>query len=109
MSKNYTQLGKQNNCLINNQVTCPFFISNEFIDFSESVWIFVFQNTVFEKKNWGFKRATVSSITRKILEISVMESWYKNISKIRIVTFFFQNFLKKIQKRWKNRKNWNGF
>ena len=47
--------GTQNICLINNQVTYPFFISNEYIDFSESIWIFlpsfdVYENTVFETK-----------------------------------------------------------
>ena len=30
---------KKNNFLINNQVAYPFFISNEFNDFLESIWI----------------------------------------------------------------------
>ena len=47
-------------------------------------------NIAFEK-NWGYNRATVCSIIRKILECD-MKSRYKNISKIRNVTFIFQNF-----------------
>ena len=35
-----SEIGKQNNCLINNQSTYPFFISNEFIDFSQRVFTF---------------------------------------------------------------------
>ena len=53
----------------------------------------VFENTVFEKKNQGFNRKNVSTITRKILECN-MKSCYKNISKIRNV-FILQNFEKK--------------
>ena len=44
----------KNNCLKNNQETYPFFISNEFIDFSQSIWIFqffyVYENIVLKKK-----------------------------------------------------------
>ena len=28
---------------------------------------FFYENTVFEKKNWGYNRATISSIARKII------------------------------------------
>ena len=55
---------------------------------------FVFRSTIFEKKYRGYNRATVSSITRKIL-VCDMESWYKNISKIRYVTFIFKLSKKK--------------
>ena len=37
MLKCYQQIGEQNHCLISGEVTYPFFISNEFIDFSESI------------------------------------------------------------------------
>ena len=40
MSITYKQTGKKNNRRINKQETYPFFISNEVIDFWESVWIF---------------------------------------------------------------------
>ena len=40
MSEIYQLIGKRNNCLINNHVTYIFFISNEFIDFLESMRIF---------------------------------------------------------------------
>ena len=33
MPKSYLKNGKQNNSSVNNQVTYPVFISNEFIDF----------------------------------------------------------------------------
>ena len=42
-------------------------------------------------KSWGYNLATVGLITRKIL-VCDMKSWYKNIAKIRNVTFIFQNF-----------------
>ena len=77
MLKSYYRISKQKNCSINNQVMYPFFISKEFIDFSESkrislIFFYVFQNTVCEK-NCSYNHATVSSITRKIL-VCDMES-----------------------------------
>ena len=43
-----TNSQKKNSYLINNQVTHPFDISNEFIDFLESIWIFSIFFYVFE-------------------------------------------------------------
>ena len=60
-------------------------------------FFYVFQNIVFEKKI-ETNRAAVSSIARKILACD-MESWYEKISKIRNVTFIFQNFPKNFQRR----------
>ena len=37
MLKDYSQIGKRNNCTINDQVIYTFFISNKFIDFLESI------------------------------------------------------------------------
>ena len=54
------------------------------IDFLESIWTlkkisYVFQNTDFGKNySWGYSRATVGSIPRKII-VRNMESWHKNI------------------------------
>ena len=39
---------QNNNCAINNPVTFHFFIPNEFIDFSESIWIFSIFSYVFD-------------------------------------------------------------
>ena len=64
---------------------------------------FTFFKIPFLKKNWGYNRATVTSITRKILACD-MKSWYKNVCKIRNVTFIFQNFQNTFQKRKKNSK-----
>ena len=50
-------------------------------------FFYVYENTVFDE-NLDYNRATVSSITGKILVCS-MKSCYKNISKIPDVTFFF--------------------
>ena len=44
----------------------------------------------FWKKNRAYNRATVSSITQKIL-LCDMESWYKNITNIPNVAYIFQN------------------
>ena len=54
-----------------------------------------FENTIFEKKNRSYNRATVSSITRKILVCDMEFS----ISKIRRVTFIFQNYFFFFKKR----------
>ena len=69
---------QKNNCLINNQVTFPFFISNESIDFSEFIWILQFFSLL-----WKYSFCT---ITCKIL-VCNMVSCDKNISKIRSVMF----------------------
>ena len=111
--KIYQQIGKKKNRLMNNQVTYLFFISNEFIDLSESIWIFpsfLHLTTIpfVKKKNWGYNRATVSSIPWKLFVCNV-ESCYKNLSKICNFTFNFQNFQKKFQMRKKNWKNSYGF
>ena len=58
-------------------------------------FFYVCENTVVEK-NWGYKRETISSITWKIL-VYDMESGYKNIFKIRNITFIFQNLKKKLK------------
>ena len=62
-------------------------------------FFYVFQNTVFEQ-NQGYNCAIVSLITRKILVYDI-KYCYKNISKIRNVTFFFFYF----QIFFQNRKN----
>ena len=54
----------------------------------------MFFKVPFLRKNRGYNRATVSSITRKIF-VCHMEPWYKNISKIRNVTLISQNFQKR--------------
>ena len=51
---------ENNNKIIMIMSSYRFFISNQFIDFSESIWIFpivfyVFENTIFEKKNQGMQ------------------------------------------------------
>ena len=56
----------------------------------------------------GYNHGTVSSNNREILRWH-MESYYKTISKIRNITFIFQNFEKKFQKGKKNVKNSYGF
>ena len=43
-------------------------------------------------------RATISSISRKIIVYNI-ETFHRNVSEIRNVTFIFQNLQKKIQKR----------
>ena len=60
---------------------------------------YIFLNTVFEQKKLDCNRATVSSMTRKIL-VCDMEYWYQYLFKIRNVSFIFQNF----QKNFKNVK-----
>ena len=61
-----------------------------FIDF-----FYVVQNTISEKKLRGYTREIISSITQKILACD-MAFWYKKISKIRNVSFIFQNFQKNV-------------
>ena len=51
----------------------------------------LFWRYCFKKKNWGYNRTTVSSMTQKIF-VCDMGPWYKNMPKIRNVTFIFQNF-----------------
>ena len=51
MPKSYQQIDKKN-CFINNQVTYPIFISNEFSDFLESIWIFLLRFWNFFWKFW---------------------------------------------------------
>ena len=67
----------------------------EFFQFFLRLWKYRFR-----KKNWGYYRATVGSITQKIL-VSDIESFNRNISKIRNVTFNFQNLKNNSQKRKK--------
>ena len=61
---------------------------------------FTFLKIPFFEKNWCYNRATVNSITQKILVCDI-ESCYRNISEIRNVTSIFQN----CQKIFKNSKN----
>ena len=88
MPKSYSQIGKKNIRSIISQVTYAFFILNEFIDFSESMWIFpiflTFMKTPFLKKK--------------------IEACSKNISKICNYTFVFQNFQKDFWKHKEKRK-----
>ena len=60
-----------------------------------SIFVYVFKNAAFKKK-WSYNRATFSSITRKIL-VRDIESWYKNMPKIRNLTFIFQKLEKKLK------------
>ena len=73
-----------------------FFISNEFIDFLESIWIFSFFFTFFKipflKKKINAITAQRSLNHPKNSCVCDMESWYKNISKIRNVALIFQIF-----------------
>ena len=55
-------------------------------------FFYVIQNTAFVKKKKN--DATTVQLFRKIL-VCDMESWYNNISKIRNITFIFQNFQKR--------------
>ena len=41
------------------------------------IFFYVYENTFFEKINWGFNRAMVSSIIRKILVYGIL--WQKHI------------------------------
>ena len=59
-----------------------------------------FRKYCFRRKNRGYKRKTISSITWKIFE-SDMESCYKNISKIRNIPFI-TNFFLNVNRNWKN-------
>ena len=111
MAKSYLKISNKNNCPTNSRIAFPFF-SNEFIDFSESMWNFsiffhVYENTVFEKKS-RLSYATVGSMTRKILTRD-MKSCYKKISKIRNLKLIFQNFDFPVQKLKENGKNVYGF
>ena len=87
------------NCLIDNQVTYGFFISNEFIDFSKS--FFSIFSTLMKisilKKIQDYNRATVSSIIWKIL---VCDMEYRNKIYPKFVTLcsFFQITKKTFQK-----------
>ena len=88
MPKSYQQIGEKNNCSKNNLTYFPFQMI--FLIFQNPYEFFIFsyvhEDTVFEK-NWGYNRATVTSIIRKILGCH-MESYYKNISEN--VTFVLQ-------------------
>ena len=63
---------------------------NEFVNFSENLYIFsefscIFENIVFQKKkNQGYNGETVSSIIRKILKCDI-KIYNKNTSNIRKV------------------------
>ena len=54
-AKNFSTNCQKNHCSINNQVTYPFSISNEFIDFLEVIWIFSFFFYVSENFFENFK------------------------------------------------------
>ena len=47
----YWKIAEQNYCSINDKATYPFFISNEFTDFLDSIWFFLIVIYVIEKKN----------------------------------------------------------
>ena len=64
-------------------------------------FFFTYMKILFLKKNRGYKRRIVSSITQKILLCNV-ESCYENISEIRKVIRSFQNFQKREIKIEKN-------
>ena len=61
---------------------------------------FCFWKYRYRKKNWGYNRATVNSVTQKIL-VSDMESCEKNIPKIcniRALLKIFKNVKKRLKK-----------
>ena len=61
--------------------------------------IFTFFKISFLKwKNWGYSRANFNSITQEILLCDV-ESWYKNVCKIRNVTFIIEIFKKNVENK----------
>ena len=103
MPKNYQQIGEQNDWLMNNQVI-------DLLYHCERIyWLFRIHTNFFNcflsflkipflKKNGGHKLATIRAITREIF-LCDMESWYKNLSKIRSVTFIFDNLKYFFQKR----------
>ena len=66
-----------------------------------SISFYIFKNTVFEtrKRIQGYDREIVRSTTQKSLEFN-MKSCYKNVSKIRNVTFIFQKRKKIIEFSW---------
>ena len=85
----------KNNFLINNQVTYPFFITNKFIDFSESIWIKFFF--------FKFKKMPVLKKIETIIVQLLVQSHQKffgmvwnlvtKILEIRNVTFTFYLWL----------------
>ena len=58
----YWKIAEQNYCSINDKATYPFFISNKFTDFLDSIWFFLIAIYVFEKKKmWKFYKIRVTS------------------------------------------------
>ena len=87
---------KKRNYSINNQATYLFFLSNKFIDFPKSKSFSTFLrlcNHRFLEKNKNHNLSTFL--------VYDIESYYKNISKIRNVTFTFENFQTNFPKRKK--------
>ena len=109
MPKGYQKIGKKK-ISINNQVTYPFFSPNEFIDFSESIWIFPiffkFMTIPFSKKNWGYDHA--SNIVQSPGKFScviwnlVTKIYSKLVTLRSFVKIFEKNFKNKKKNNWKN-------
>ena len=64
-------MSRMKNCLIYNQVTYPFFRSNEFIHFSESIWIFL----GFVSRCWKYR-------LWKIIKIIIVKLFVQSPQKI---------------------------
>ena len=94
-------------CPINNQVTYLFFISNEFIDFSESIWIFsIFFTFLKIVKNFFLNERNVTNlgyvfvtrfVTNRIAHKNFQGDDWTNSCTI-IASIFFQKLLK----NWQN-------
>ena len=77
---------------MNNQIKYFFFTLNEFVNFSGYIWIFrvflyILKSSVFEQIE-SYNRETITWNPEKN-RVCDMASCYKNISKIRNVTFIF--------------------
>ena len=109
--KIFQQIGQKNISSMNNQVAYPFFISNKFIDFSESLWIFsiffTFMKISFLKK--------IEAITMQLLVRSpgtilcVIWNRVEKKFEIRNVTFIFLNSQKNVRKSNKIAKKFMDF
>ena len=96
---------KKINCLINNQVTYPCFISDEFINFSESLWIVSVFLKIFKSErnvtNFDYIFGTRFHITHK----NFSGNW-TNSCTVLARFFFKKGIFIKVLKNW---KNWYGF
>ena len=64
--KSYQKIAENNNRPINNQVTYPFLISHEFIEFLEPIWIF---SIIFYAFKIFFPKFWKMNVTLQILDM----------------------------------------